>query len=172
MNAPILSTERLILRPLTPVDAPYVYVWVSDPIVTRYLPYTRYTRVQDAVEWLKTLAEEEGAYYFGVTRRSDHLLIGSASLTWRSDENAWEIGYNFRRDQWGRGYATETTRAMIDFAKNALNAARLTAKHAVDNRSSGHVLQKCGLQFEHYGEYTGLDGLRTFNAKYYGLRIK
>lgn len=169
MNAPILSTERLILRPLTSVDAPYMFVWASDPRVTKYLPYTRYTRVQDAIEWLKTLAEEEGAYYFGVTRRTDHMLIGSSSLTWCADQQAWEIGYNLRHDCWNQGYATETTRAMLKFGCESLGAKAFMAKHAVENSASGRVLEKCGLKFSHYGEYTSLDGLRTFNAKYYRL---
>lgn len=171
MNMPVQNTKRLILRPLTTVDAPYMFVWASDPRVTRYLPYTRYTRVQDAIAWLSTLADEAHAYYTGVTRRSDHLLIGSASLTWNAAANGWEIGYNFRRDCWGLGYATETTSALIDYGIRSLNAKCFIAKHAVDNAASGHVLEKCGLKFDHYGEYTSLDGLRTFNAKYYRLEL-
>lgn len=171
MNAPILSTQRLLLRPLTPVDAPYMFVWASDLRVTKYLPYSRYTRVQDAVEWLKTLPDEADAYYFGITRRTDHMLIGSASLTWRADQQAWEIGYNLRFDQWNKGYATETTIAMIQFGQSTLGATAFTAKHAVDNPASGRVLEKSGLKFTHYGEYTSLDGLRTFNAKFYKLKL-
>mgnify|MGYP002515013085 CR=1 FL=1 len=167
MNAPILSTERLILRPLTSVDAPYMFVWASDPRVTKYLPYTRYTRVQDAIEWLKTLAEEEGAYYFGVTRRTDHMLIGSSSLTWRADQQAWEIGYNLRHDCWNQGYATEATRAMIAFARDQKGVTLFGANHAVDNPASGKVMQKCGLHFERDDEYSSFDGLRKYAAKRY-----
>lgn len=167
MNMPIIHTNRLTLRPLSPDDAPAVFEWTSDARVTRYLPYTRHTRLTDTTDWLSILSDEADAWYAGVVRKDDGKLIGSISLTWQESQKAWEFGYNYRFDCWGNGYATEALRALLRFAVDSLHAETIIAKHAVDNPASGRVMLKCGMRFDHYGDYTSLDGLRTFHAKFY-----
>ena len=44
MQIPTLETARLILRPLEVSDAPAMFQWVGDPVVTRFMPYNTYTR--------------------------------------------------------------------------------------------------------------------------------
>ena len=46
------------------------------------------------------------------------------------------------------------------------------ANHAVDNPASGRVLEKCGLRFHHYGEYSKFDGSKTFKAKFYNAHLE
>lgn len=53
-----------------------------------------------------------------------------------------ELGYWFTPDAWGRGYATEAGRAVIDIARHALGLERLVAGHFLDNPASGRVLEK------------------------------
>lgn len=166
MNTPVLETERLILRPLSVADAPAVFEWTSDARVTRYLPYARHTRISVTEEWLASLDSEENAWYVGIERRADRMLIGSASVTLHTDTRQWEVGYNFRFDAWGQGFATETLQRLMQFACTELSAEHFIAKHAVDNTASGRVLAKCGFIHDHYGTYTSLDGLRTFNARF------
>lgn len=167
MNVPVLETDRLILRPLTVADAPAVFEWVSDPVVTKFMPYNTYTRVSDVEEWLRSVEAEEEEYHFGFVRKSDGKLIGSGSIGPDAAKNAWDFGYNMRLDCWNQGYTTEAAKAMIRFARDEKHAARFSAGHAVDNPASGRVMEKCGLHFDHYGTYKSFDGLRTFNAKFY-----
>ena len=47
MHTHVIETERLILRPLSLNDAEAEFVWLSDPIVNRYMPYNLYTNVAD-----------------------------------------------------------------------------------------------------------------------------
>lgn len=167
MNVPVLETERLILRPLTVADAADEFEWLSDPRVTKFMPYNTYTRIEDVESWLRSVEAEEEEYHFGFVRKSDGKLIGAGSIGPDADGTLWTFGYNMRYDCWNRGYATEAARAMIAFARDTLGVTRFGANHAEDNPASGRVMEKCGLHFDRYGEYSSFDGLRTYRAKFY-----
>lgn len=174
MHAYVIETERLILRPLTTADAEAEFVWLSDPEVNRYMPYNLYTSVEQAVEWLRTVERCENEYHFGFVRKEDGLLVGAGSIGPKDDRpyalaDGWEFGYNLRRDCWNQGYATEATRAMIDFAHRTFGVKTFYANHAIANPASGRVMEKCGLTFDHFGEYSTFDGAETFPAKFWKL---
>lgn len=59
-----------------------------------------------------------------------------------------EVGYAFYPACWGQGYATEVTRACLERARGLLGRETVVAITDLDNRSSQHVLEKCGLSFE------------------------
>ena len=172
-----LETKRLLLRPLTVADAPAVFVWNSDPEVNRYMSYPLYTDVEQTRAWLREVerADWDNDVDFGFVRKEDGLLIGSGGVYrkrgawWRRPW--WVLGYNLRRDCWGRGYATEAVRAMIDFARRERGARVFVADHAVDNPASGRVMEKCGMVFDHFGRFSKLDGSRTFASKSYRLEL-
>ena len=175
MHSVTLETDRLILRPLTVDDADAVFVWASDPEVNRYMSYPLHTDVEVTRQWLRSVeqdSEEQAGlenYTFGFVRKSDGLLIGSGGIR-RQEDDTWDFGYNLRRDCWGRGYTTEAVKAIIDFARGR-GAKVFAAHHAVDNPASGRVMEKCGLTFRHYGEYSKYDGSETFRAKFYRLEL-
>ena len=166
-----LETERLILRPLSVDDADAVFVWASDPKVNRYMIYPLHTGVEVTRQWLRSVEQgAEGDYEFGFVRRSDGLLIGTGGV-YDNGDGTWELVYNLRHDCWGRGYAAEAVKAMIAFAHDALGAKVFTAFHAVDNPASGRVMEKCGLVYQHEGEYSKVDGSETFRTKFYRLEL-
>lgn len=157
-----IETNRLLLRPLTLADAQAVFEWVSDEQVARYMVYNTYENIEQVYEWLTSIqndAEESQEYHFGFVRKSDGKLIGSGSIGPNSQRDEfWGFGYNFRRDCWGMGYATEAARAMIQFAHDTLGATKFSSSHVEPNRASGRVMEKCGLRFEKYSEFQKLDG--------------
>lgn len=157
-----IETERLLLRPLTVDDAPAVFEWVSDEQVARYMVYNTYETVEQVTAWLtsnQNEPEESSEYHFGFVRKSDGKLIGSGSIGPDSQRDGfWGFGYNFRRDCWGYGYATEAAKAMIQFAHDTLSATQFSSSHVEPNRASGRVMEKCGLHFVRYSEFQKLDG--------------
>ena len=56
-----------------------------------------------------------------------------------------ELGYTLARAAWGRGYATELGRALIDYAFDVLGAPRVVAQVEPANRGSRRVLEKLGM---------------------------
>ena len=172
MHTHIIETERLILRPLRLDDAEAEYVWLSDPVVNRYMPYNLYTDVADVVKWLEIAIHAEKELHFGFERKEDGLLIGAGSIgPHEHQDGAWEFGYNLRRDAWNQGYATEATKAMIDLAHREYGVRTFVAGHAKANPASGRVMEKCGLHLDHEGEYSRFDGSETFPAYFWKLVV-
>ena len=152
-----LETERLILRPISVDDADAVFVWAGDEEVARYMVYPTYSSSKDVRTWIESLSDED--YEFVFVRKEDGLLIGSGSIgPDRDREGYWGFGYDLRRDCWGRGYATEAARAMMEFAYKVFGITKFSSSHAKPNRASGRVMEKCGLHFVRYGRFQKYDG--------------
>ncbi len=172
MKEVTLETERLILRPLTVDDAEDVFEWTNDERVTKYMSYPRHESIETTKWWLSSLKElPDDDFQFGFVLKETGRLIGSGGIRYSDKEKAWTFGYNIRFYCWNKGYTTEAAKRMIDFAYKEQGAREFIAEHAVDNPASGRVIEKCGLEFSHYGEYSRLDGSETFKAKFYKLHL-
>lgn len=140
-------TERLLLRPGWAEDAPALFNAIADEAIVRNLasapwPY----RPEDARAFLATERKpDEPAMLIFRRTDGDPELIGSIGFGRRPDGEL-EFGYWIARPHWGRGYATEAGRAMIDIARRGLRLPRLSAGHFLDNPASGRVLAKLGFR--------------------------
>lgn len=165
----IIKTERLLLRPLVKSDAEDVFEWVGDPIVNRYMPYSLYQDVSQVERWIESLEDDKNEFAFCL--QDTGKVIGAGSVSYNPERNAYELGYNLNRAYWGKGYATEASKAMIQWAYTNLNVRNFFARHANANKASGKVILKCGFQFEKYGQYSRFDGSEVFEASYYTLHL-
>lgn len=170
MYTHVIETERLILRPMTMTDAEAIFVWCADPAVNRYMTYPLYTDVAEVLDWLTRMETDEGILLCGIERRADGLLIGSISLSRKPETEALNLGYNLRRDCWGRGYATEAAKALLEHART-LGYRDFIACHALANVGSAKVIERCGFSFDHEGTYSKYDGSEVFPARYYTLHL-
>jgi len=139
-------TPRLLLRPGFPEDAPALAAAIADESIVRNLaavpwPYS----VRDAEAFLacprdpilpSLLIFERG--------QGAPQLVGSCGLGRRASGSV-EMGYWIARPFWGRGYATEACRALIDIART-LGLTRLEGSHFLDNPASARVLEKLGFE--------------------------
>jgi RimJ/RimL family protein N-acetyltransferase len=75
-----------------------------------------------------------------------HVPVGVAGVDW-GEPDAPELGYWFGVDYWGRGFATEAARAVIDYAFEEYNVDRMVSGARVVNPASRNVLEKCGFQW-------------------------
>lgn len=148
-------TARLTLRPGWPEDARALATAIAHESVAFKLsrlpwPYT----LQHAEQWLGTPLDDGAARFllFAHDHEPAPVLVGGMGL--HPAETDWadglEIGYWLTPAAWGRGYATEAGRALVDIARHALGQRRLLGRHMVDNPASGRVLRKLG--FEATGE--------------------
>lgn len=170
---PILETDRLVLRPLTLDDAEACYSWNSDERVTKYMSYSTYTDISQTVNWIKSAMIDKADWNWAFVLKEVNKVIGTGSIGPNTQmKGYWSIGYNLHYDYWHKGYCTEAMRAIIDFAHTKLGVNKICSEHAVDNPRSGKVLEKCGLKFDHFGEYSKIDGSQTYKAKFYKLEWK
>lgn len=166
----MIETERLILRPLTAADAADAFEWQSDPQVNRYMVYPLYTDVAKTRAWIESLRPDSGE--FGFQLKATGKVIGAGGVKYVEAEDAWELGYNLNRKYWGRGYCTEASKALLQWAYDVHGAREFIACHATANAASGNVLRKCGFQFVRYGQYSRYDGSETFDASFYRMKMK
>jgi RimJ/RimL family protein N-acetyltransferase len=139
-------TQRLLLRPGFPEDAPALVAAIGDERVVRQLA---------RVPWPFRLADAEAF----LRRRTDPLLpsllvlertagpprlVGGCGLT-RRPSGTVQLGYWVSHADWDRGIATEAASAMVEIAR-ALRLAALEASHFLDNSRSGRILEKLGFQ--------------------------
>lgn len=139
-------TQRLLLRPGFPEDAPALASAIGDERVVRNLarvpwPYG----LSAAVDFLGLPADPHLPSLL-ITERTDSasLLVGGCGLQ-RRDSGSVELGFWVARPHWGRGIATEAARAVVSIAR-ALRLPALEAAHFLDNPASGRVLEKLGFQ--------------------------
>jgi len=141
----ILTTARLTLRPFSVADAERVTQIESNWNVTRFLRFAPWPPTLDLTRaWLATHAGEwRAGTAFRFAAERDGVVIGCADLAGIGDGGG-DLGYWFDEAAWGRGFATETASAVVDFAFGRLGLERLASGRAADNDASGHVLEKLG----------------------------
>ena len=173
MKTPIIETERMILRPLTVVDANDIYErWTSDDRVSKYVRWCTHTSVNDTMEWLKMEESNvlsDKSYQWAFTLKENGYLFGSGGINFNDKEGVFELGYNIMHKYWNKGYTTEAAKAILDFAYNVLKQKEFIAWHATDNPASGGVMKKCGFVFEEKEIHTKFDGVTSFESKKYRL---
>ena len=158
-------TARLVLRPFTLADVDGLLALDGDPEVMRFLDRHIRTRAEieaDVIRLLRASQENEAGFgRLAADTRADGRFIGwfglrpvrpdaGAMVHWRGgldETRTVELGYRLRRSAWGRGYATEGTRALIGRAFGELDAAELVATTMAVNVRSRRVLEKSGLRY-------------------------
>jgi [ribosomal protein S5]-alanine N-acetyltransferase len=149
---PVLTTERLVLRPFVWEDAAAVQRLagareVADTTLNIPHPY------EDgmAEQWIESHAAAFAAgrlVSYAVTDQPSGGLLGTVSLHLEPTHARGELGYWFGVPFWGKGYATEAARALVDFGFAHLQLHRIQARHFVRNPASGRVMQKLGMVYE------------------------
>lgn len=152
LATPTLLTERLRLRPFDEGDAGAVFALQSDAFVLRYwdsAPWTERSRAQTFIDTSRQLAEDGSGARLAVDRLEDGAFLGWCSLTgWNPDFRSAGLGFCFTQAAWGHGYATETARAVLQWAYSALDLNRVQAEADTRNAACGRVLRKLGFVLE------------------------
>lgn len=148
-----LSTARLRLRDFVPGDWPAVLDYQKDPRYLRYYEWTGRTAeaVQEFVGWFvaQQAAHPRHKFQFAITLAATGGLIGNCGVRKESaDAREASLGYELAPEHWGKGYATEAARAVLDFGFARLDVHRISAECVADNTASAHVLTKLGFQLE------------------------
>jgi RimJ/RimL family protein N-acetyltransferase len=143
-RVPVLKTARLSLRAPLHSDVAAMVALAGDRRVaenTARIPHPY--SAADAVTLLASINQTGGETVFAI--ELDGALIGMCGLDPRQD--GAELGYWLGLPFWGRGYATEAARALIDYAFAKLGYEELSSGARVSNPASRRVLEKCGFQW-------------------------
>lgn len=146
----IIETERLSLRPAVVEDAASIFEqYARDPDVTKYLIWKPHQSIQDTHEYIDrciSVWAEDVAFPYMLIRKEDARLIGAIEI--QIDEHKAELGYVLAKSEWRKGYMSEATQALVDWALGQDDIYRVWAFCDVDNYGSARVLEKVGMQRE------------------------
>jgi [ribosomal protein S5]-alanine N-acetyltransferase len=170
---PVLTTERLRLRPLTHGDVEQIKAIYSDPAVLAFLsqpPTDTQEKALGRIDWFNSLFTNHECVTWGITLHGDDQLIGvCGTYAWDRDDRHVDIGYSLQPAYWGRGYATEASRAVIRWCFDNLNVHRIQADCTDGNMGSERVLLKCGFTVEGITRESCWEHGRFVNIKTFGL---
>jgi RimJ/RimL family protein N-acetyltransferase len=154
-----VETDRLVLRRFTRDDLELIVELDSDPQVKRYIdngaPVDRNDLATTLEWWLGYYDRFAGYGFWAAIEKSTGRFLGWFHL--RPGDGAGpqepELGYRLRRQAWGRGYATEGSKALVDKAFAEIGVERVYATTMAVNMASRRVMEKAGLRY-----------VRTFDA--------
>lgn len=146
---PTLTSPRLVLRAFAPGDAPDVRRYLADESVARNTLTIPHPYPDGAAE--EFIARHAPDWQAGkratwaITRKADGALVGAIGLQLTRTHRRAELGYWIAAPEWGKGFATEATRRVIDFAFDDLGLHRVEAHHFIENPASGRVMRNAGM---------------------------
>lgn len=148
----IIETERLYLSRVTVDDASFLVDLLNEPSFLQYIGDKGVRTTEEAVKYIKTeFLDSYAQRGFGlllVTIKPNNTPIGICGIKKRVSLELPEIGYAFLSKFRSKGYATESARAVIDYACNELGLKRVVAITSPENKASVRVLEKIGFQFK------------------------
>jgi ribosomal-protein-alanine N-acetyltransferase len=149
----ILRTPRLVLREFTAADAAATFAYENDPRYLRFYERTEVTERQcHALIYQFILWQGEqprGKAQLAITLADTGELIGNVGVRRETpDEPMADMGFELNPDHWGRGYATEAARAVVDLGFGEWGLQRIHAHCVSENTASARVLERVGLRLE------------------------
>lgn len=151
-SLPRLTTDRLLLRPLTMRDAADMFAYSRDPEVARHVLWDAHKSMADTRGCLRYIISQyhSGApSSWGIVLRETNRVVGTIGFMSYSDaDSVVELGYSLARSCWNGGLMTEALAAVLRECFTVLRIHRVEAMHECDNPASGHVMEKCGMRHE------------------------
>jgi len=149
-----LETERLVLRRFTEDDVGNLVELDSDPDVMRFInggrPTPRHEIENDLLpKFIDYYARYAGYGFWAAIEKSTGRFVGWFHFrpAKAAHPNEVELGYRLCKSAWGKGYATEGSRALIDKGFAELGVQRVVAFTMVVNVASRRVMEKAGLRY-------------------------
>jgi RimJ/RimL family protein N-acetyltransferase len=147
-----LETDRVIMRRLTTDDAGFMLDLLNQPSFHRFIGDRGVRTVDEARTYIEERAiagyEKNGFGPFAVALKENGIPIGIVSLLDRDELDDVDIGFAFLPDHWRRGFAFESSSALMEYAFSELGLDRIVAVTQADNTASIRTLEKMGLAFE------------------------
>lgn len=163
-----METERLILRLYKAEEKQFLIDLLTDKDVMKHVDMGVFTIEKAEALWKKLI---ENLYSDGVDTiyavfsKDDKRYIGHTSIRPRPEKKEdWEIGYILRKEEWGKGFATEIAKRLIKYGFKDLNLPEVFATIDDDNLGSIKVAEKAGMSFSHY-EYDEQGRFSVYSVK-------
>ena len=147
----VIETSRLILRPFTIDDIEPYYLINLDPEVSRYTGDGGVKSKEEIHEIIvKNIFGDYERFGFGrfaVDLKATGELIGFSGLKFMTNYDKIDLGYRFGKAFWGKGIATESGRASLEFGFNEIGLETIYGFILPENKASERVLHKLSFRY-------------------------
>ncbi|HVE57920.1 MAG TPA: GNAT family N-acetyltransferase [Pyrinomonadaceae bacterium] len=150
----MIETKRLVLKNYAADEKENLISLLTDKRVMKHVDRGVFSREKAEALWVKLI---EKSYPQGIRTiwavfaKDDSRYIGHAAIRPRpTKKEDWEISYMLKTEEWGKGFATEIARRLIDYGFEDLNLTEVVATIDDDNFGSIKVVEKTGMSFSHY----------------------
>ncbi|KAI1841392.1 hypothetical protein JX266_012403 [Neoarthrinium moseri] len=188
-----IKTERLVIRPYTQDDLAGMHVLRTQPEVMHFTMRgcidQNLAETQERLDWYLPPRDLE-SYNWAIclAETGEQVGMGGVNRLKANGQTGWpEVGYMFKREHWGKGYATEFLRAfldawwtlersevelevdarsvdgIVDGAQAVAIPDRVTAIVDANNRGSLRVMEKAG--FRQYKQFVEADSRMGYEGK-------
>jgi RimJ/RimL family protein N-acetyltransferase len=149
-NNVFLQGEKIILRAFEEGDERVVAQIENHPDSRETLFYALPTTIEQQKEKILNNIKSPNNVLFTICRKEDNTPIGQTALfriDWVGRMAIFYIGIA-GRENWSKGYGSEATAIMVEFAFQTLNLNRIQLHVAVENQGAVKIYQRSGFQIE------------------------
>ncbi|WP_440116330.1 GNAT family N-acetyltransferase [Paenibacillus sp. QZ-Y1] len=141
-----LEKDRLILRNFTATDAPGLLEYTANPRVNCFMDH-KVSTLEDAVKEIEKRSRKDE--YIAVCLKESNELIGELfGMKEERDSDTYGIGWNFNARYEGKGYASESANAFVEYLFTQQEVRRVYAYVEDDNFRSQKLCEKLGMRQE------------------------
>lgn len=171
MKNPFLIGEKIYLRPLEREDAPTFLPWVNDQEVLATLLLYRPQNLQTELDFIERMYKSDTDIVLGIAVKGSDKLIGSTALhqiDWKNRHCMFGILIG-DKSEWDKGYGTEATQLMTEYAFSVLNMNRVWLGVYEYNQRGIRAYEKAGFVQEGTLRQAHYHGGRFFDVIVMGL---
>jgi ribosomal-protein-alanine N-acetyltransferase len=150
----LIETERLIIREILPSDVMGMFEMDADPDVNWYVGQHSATieESRKTIEFIREQYALNGIGRWAVIEKATNGFVGWIGFKLmktvvNNHTNYIDFGYRFQKKYWGKGYATESSKAVLEYGFEHLRYKEVYAMTNVENKASRRVLEKVGFSF-------------------------
>jgi RimJ/RimL family protein N-acetyltransferase len=153
----IKITDRLSLRKIDSNDAQFILDLYNQPAFKENIGDRGVNTLDDAKKFIEATQrhyEHYGFWLYLIEEKSSGSPVGVNGLIQRDYLNAPDIGFAIDENHWRKGYAYESSQAVIRHAAD-IGYKELLAITSTNNHSSIQLLIKLGFGFAECNDFEG-----------------
>jgi RimJ/RimL family protein N-acetyltransferase len=142
--------KKIYLRAVKPGDEEMISRIENHPDPRSTLFYALPTTLEQQKERIDGFLTDPNSVLFTICRNQDNTPIGETALfriDWVGRTAIYYIGIA-DRENWSKGYGSESTSLMVDYAFDSLNLNRIQLHVAIENKTAVGIYEKTGFKIE------------------------
>jgi len=148
----LTKTERLTISKVTLADAPFFLELVNTPNFKKYIGDKKLSTIEGVEDYLKAgilkSYKDHGFSYYTLRLHNNDDALGIVGILKRDNLECPDIGFAMLPQYEGKGYGYESSKAMLQVAKDKFKLDKIAAITLEYNVNSINLITKLGLEFE------------------------